>query len=318
MLKGARALVDVCARVRGGEDILVVTDMKEKLSIAKAILSIAKDRGANINLLVMEPCGSPGQEPSRVVSNAMLGADVIFCIVSNSITHTYAVKNAAAKGARIIAMTDFREEMMVSGGIEADFEALRPICKKIAQVFEMGKTLHLTTPRGTNLVANIEGRRGNALCCIVEPGEFAPVPTVEANVSPVESSAEGVIVCDASIPYIGIGLIEEGVILKVEKGMVVEIEGGRQAKVLRENLASYKDKTVYNVAEIGVGLNPKCRMCGIMLEDEGVLSTAHVGIGTNITLGGSIKAPIHYDLIMWDPCVVVDGEVIISGKDIYV
>lgn len=317
MLRGAKVLVDVCAKIKPGESVLVVADM-EKLSIAKPILSIAKDRGAEVTLIVMEPRQFSGQEPPRTVSNAMLGADVIFCVVSRSITHTYAVKGAAEKEARILVMTDFREEMMISGGIEADFEALKPISKKIAQVFEKGSFLRLTTRKGTDLVANIRARKGNALYCIVEPGEFSPVPTVEANVSPIEGSANGVIVCDASIPYLGIGLLEEDIVIKVEKGMIVGIEGGRQAKVLRENLASYENPNVYNIAEIGVGLNPRCRMCGVMLEDEGVFPTAHVGIGTNITLGGVVKAPIHYDLIMWDPCVIVDDKVIMDGKNIYV
>ena len=44
-----------------------------------------------------------------------------------------------------------------------------------------------------------------------------------------------------------------------------------------------------------------------MLEDEGVIGSAHIGIGTSITLGGVIKAPTHYDLIMWNPTIVVDG-----------
>ncbi len=65
------------------------------------------------------------------------------------------------------------------------------------------------------------------------------------------------------------------------------------------NLVEQKDPNVYNIAEIGVGLNPNCRMCGIMLEDEGVISTCHIGIGTSITLGGTVKAAVHYDLLMW-------------------
>ena len=69
----------------------------------------------------------------------------------------------------------------------------------------------------------------------------------------------------------------------------------------------------FNIAELGVGLNPKCRMLGIMLEDEGVLGTAHIGIGTNITLGGNIKAPCHYDLLVWRPRIEVDGGLVIEG-----
>ena len=55
---------------------------------------------------------------------------------------------------------------------------------------------------------------------------------------------------------------------------------------------------------------------GIMLEDEGVISTAHIGIGTSITLGGVVKAPTHYDLLMWNPRIEVDGRVIVDGDKV--
>ena len=55
-----------------------------------------------------------------------------------------------------------------------------------------------------------------------------------------------------------------------------------------------------------------------MLEDEGVISTAHIGIGTSITLGGVVKAPTHYDLLMWNPRIEVDGRVIVDGNEIFI
>ena len=91
---------------------------------------------------------------------------------------------------------------------------------------------------------------------------------------------------DASIPYLGIGVIEEPLVVDVEAGFITRIEGGRQARMLREDLENQGDQNSFNIAELGLGLNPQCRMLGIMLEDEGVLGTAHIGIGTNITLGG--------------------------------
>ena len=87
---------------------------------------------------------------------------------------------------------------------------------------------------------------------------------------------------------------------------------------MRRNLESQNDPNVYNIAELGIGLNPMCRMCGIMLEDEGVQGTAHIGIGTSITLGGTRKTPIHYDLIMWNPTVTVDNKIIIDRKEVLI
>ena len=51
-------------------------------------------------------------------------------------------------------------------------------------------------------------------------------------------------------------------------------------------------------------------------EDEGVIPTAHIGIGTSITLGGTVKAPTHYDLLMWNPKIEVDGRVLVDGDKV--
>lgn len=91
---------------------------------------------------------------------------------------------------------------------------------------------------------------------------------------------------------------------------------GEQAKFLKAKLESYNDPNCFNVAELGVGLNPKAQLMGNMLDDEGIVGTIHIGIGTSLTLGGEIVAPMHYDLIMWEPTIEVDGVVVQRNKDL--
>jgi len=315
MMKGARTLLDVCLAVKPGESVLIVTDMV-KMPIARVVAGAAMERGAETMLAVMQPRARAGQEPPRAITEAMKHADAILMPVSYSVTHTHAVKDAAAAGARIIALTEFTEAMMASGGLEADFGQLKPICQRVAARFTRGSRARITTPAGTDLTMEIAGRPGNALYCMVEPGQFSPAPNVEANVSPLEGTAQGRIVVDASIPYLGIGLIEQPIVVEVEAGFITRIQGGRQADLLRRDLESHGDRNSFNIAELGVGLNPSCRMIGIMLEDEGVLGSAHIGIGTNITLGGQVKAPCHYDLLVWNPRIEVDGELVIDRTEV--
>jgi len=317
MARGAGTLLDTCVAVKPGETVLIVTDMM-KFAIARVIAATAVERGAETILSVMQPRARAGQEPPEPVAEAMKKSDIVFLPVSYSVTHTHAVKNAAAAGARIIALTEFTEDMMIHGGLEADFTELKPICQKVADAFGRGKRARVTTPAGTDLSMDIAGRPGNALYCIVGPGQFSPVPNVEANVSPVEGTANGRIVVDASIPYLGIGLIEQPIHVEVRDGFITRIERGRQAEVLRRDLESHGDKNSFNIAELGVGLNPKCKMIGVMLEDEGVLGSAHIGVGTNITLGGNVKAPCHYDLLIWHPRIEIDGTVVINDTKVQV
>lgn len=312
MSKGAKTLVDVCAAVKPLENVLIVTDFM-MMTIAEAVAMQAYLSGAEVTICSIIPRTGHSQEPPPPVAKAMKKADVIFTPVTYSITHTRAVKEACENGSRIIAMTDFREHMLIKGGLEADFSETRIMCEKFAKAFEESNEAVLTSPAGTHLTMRKEGRPGNALVCIVEPGQMSPSPDVEANFSPIEGSAEGVIVSDASIPYLDIGILIEPVTATVSKGMITEITGGHQARILADDLKSRNDPMVYNVAELGVGLNPKCILQGIMLEDEGVYGSVHIGIGTNITLGGNVKAAIHYDLLMWQATIELDGKIILEN-----
>jgi len=311
MMRGARTILDDCASVKPREKILIVTDTQLS-RIGEVLAAAAYERDAEPVIAIMEPRARDGQEPPAMIAEAMKHADVVLSPVSRSITHTSAVKDAVAAGARVLVMTAFTERIMVSGGIEADFRAQRPTCIRLAELFTGASSLRLTTAAGTDLRMSVAGRRGNALTGVVEPGTFSTVPTIEANVSPVEGTARGRIVADASIPYIGIGLLREPVTMDVEDGLIKTIRGGYQAEALRRNLEEKGDPNVYNIAEIGVGLNPRSQMTGVMLDDEGVLGSAHVGIGTSITLGGRVKAATHYDLVLWRPTLVLDDETVIE------
>ena len=315
MSRGARTIVEVCAGVTAGETAVVVTEPR-MLGLAEAIATAVSAAGAEPVLAVMTPRASDGEEPPAPVAAAMRAAPVFFSVVHRSITHTRATREAAAAGSRGLVMTQFTDEMLMHGGVEADFRALAPVCENMAKALAGAAQIQLTSRHGTRLICSASGRRGNALTGLVTPGKFSPIPTVEANVSPLEGSAEGVIVADASIPYIGIGLLGAPVTAKVEKGKIVAISGGAQADLLARDLAAKQDPLVYNVAELGVGLNPRCRFCGLMLEDEGVYGSVHIGIGTNITLGGTVKAACHYDLIMTGPTIVADGRTLLADGQV--
>lgn len=314
MHRGAEKIIRTCIALQAGEQLLIVTEAS-RLSIARALEQEALAVGAEPTLCIMQARQRDGQEPPQAIAAAMEVSDAFLLVVGKSITHTDAVKNAVAAGSRGLVLTHFTEQMLVSGGIEGDFPALKPVCVAMAEAMAGAEHIVLTSPSGTHLEYSAHGRRGNHLYCMVEPGQFSTIPTVEANVSPLEGTAEGVIVADASIPYLGIGLLKEPVTLQVRQGRITDISGGEQAELLRRDLADKQDPNVYNIAEHGVGLNPKCHFCGFMLEDEGVYGSCHIGIGTSITLGGTVKASCHYDLIMRNGTIVADGKTLMDhGK----
>jgi leucyl aminopeptidase (aminopeptidase T) len=284
---------------------------------AELVAHAAREAGGSVTVSVMPLRTQDGAEPPEPVSRAMTEARVIFTPVGISITHTQAMRRALDAGARAILMTAHTDDILTSPALLAtDFAEQAGVCRRLGAAFSGGSTIRLTSPGGTDLRFSAEGRTANVLTNVPEPGELAPVPDIEVNVVPVTGSAEGVLVADASIPYLGIGILEEPVVCTMEAGIITRMEGGHQADELREHLESFGDPSCFNVAELGVGLNPNARLTGEMLEDEGVLGTIHVGIGTSHTLGGEVVAPTHYDLLMWKPTIEVDGRVVQRDREI--
>ncbi len=319
LARGALRLAEVNGRIKAGERILVITDY-DTTTLAERVARAAASLGGEVVTAVMPPRKMHGEEPPAAVAAAMRESDVIFIPVSVSMTHTVAVKEALAARARILAMSDWSDEMFLSPGLlETDFNAQAEVCRRLGRAFTDGDHFRLTSPRGTDLRFEAGGRRANVMTNIPGPGEISPVPTIEVNVPPIEGTADGKLVVDASIPYLGIGSLREPFTCTIEKGFITKIEGGgEQVKILQDAIAAHGDPNCWNIAELGVGLNPGSRMTGRMLEDEGVLNTIHIGIGTSLMLGGTLKAATHYDLIMWDPTIEIDGKVVQRGLDILV
>lgn len=313
MMRGAMKLVEVCADVKKGENVLIVTDT-DKVLIAEVLAAAAYAKGAEVTIMIMTPRKVHSEEPPKTVAAAMKEADVIFAPTTYSISRTKATVEALKAGARMVTMPDYTPDMLVEGGIEADFMALKRLAEKLSQKY-VGETIEVTSPAGTKLKALIKGRKPNIESGIChKKGDFAPPPDVEVNISPVEGSAEGVLMVDASAS--GIGLIKETIKVTIKGGSIVSIEGGEEAKKLIKMLEAAKDPNVYNIAEIGLGLNPKARLIGRLLEDEGALGTAHIGVGSSLPLGGKIQAPLHIDLIIRNPTINIDGKTIVENGEL--
>lgn len=304
-----------CGNLEPGEQVSIIADY-ETLERASVVATAARAITPDVNLLVMPPRIVDGEEPPDGISRGVEGADLVISLVVRSITHTSAVQGALKSGARALMLTAFTDQMLLGGGIDYDFRSNRAFCEKVASLLAEAKHAHLTSRGGTDLSLDLSGRPGNAHSGVVdEPGQITTVPNVESSISPLEGSSHGTIVGDASIPYYEIGLLQEPVHMQVRDGKVVSVTGGYQAQLIDRMMAEQQDPNVYNIAQLSFGLNPMCRMQGVMLEDEGVYGTSHIGIGTSSLLGGEVKAKMHFDIIMWHPTLELDGNIVLRDGE---
>ena len=313
MMPGVRKILEVCCGLKAGERVVIVTDYAMG-RIAEVLAAGCAEMGADPVVVCMTPREVDGAEPPETVAAAMASADLALTPVSRSISHAAATRAALERGARVLALSDFREEMFYEGGIRADFPAIRPTCDRVAQLLTEAREAHLTSAAGTDVRMDLRGRKGNShSCMVVTPGVFSAFPNIEANISPVEGTSEGIILIDGSIPNFRLGVMREPVRFEVKRGMITGVSGGEQANRLERLLRERGNLEVFNIAQLAVGLNPECReLTGQMTNDHGTLGTAHIGIGTSENLGGHTRAGLHFDGILRRPTLELDGARILD------
>lgn len=310
MLKGARVIVDTLTDVKPGEQVLILTDVERSFRISEVVAQAVRERSGMPIIIRIDTLPVPNAEPPPLVSAAMEHADVIVGFLTKSVYHTQARMRASQRGARMISSTGIVEETLVRGLIKADYFGIKPVLDELANRITGGRRIRVTSPGGTDLTASIEGRRANSEIWSRERGQSSGAPGIEVNVPPLEGTAEGTLVIDASIATMG--LIPEPIRLTVERGRVTKFEGGKQAEQLSQLIAMTKDPRAYALAEIGIGLNPEGSITGNLIEDESTFGTGHIALGNNTAHGGQNPAPIHLDMVFLEPTVELDGKVIVA------
>ncbi len=300
--KGANKVLQ-CFGVKRGESVLIVVDTSTPLSIASSLFEASKGMGCETMSMTMLPRKHHGEEPPAAIAEAMKSVDVVIAPTTFSLTHTRAKINACKAGARVASMPGITEGMMVSGGMTADYNEVNKIAISLSKKLKKASKIRVVTELGTNIEFDLRGCKwmiDNGLC--YEKGCSSNLPAGELYIAPRD--ANGVFVVDGS--FSGLGIIDSPIEFAVRGRYVVGIKG-RQAKKLNGMLDKV-GKKARNIAEFGIGINPKAKLIGNVLEDEKVANTAHIALGDSSTIGGDVVAGIHLDGIITKPRLFVDDK----------
>ncbi|MCR4398897.1 MAG: aminopeptidase [Firmicutes bacterium] len=295
-----------CLKVKGNEHLLIVTDDSTE-AIAREIWGFGFELGARPMLMVMPTGSRNGEEPPRAVAEAMKGADVVVCPTRFSLSHTRARREACEGGARIATLPGITREIFEGGALRADYAVVAKTAMVIAEMLTNARRA-IITGGGLRLEMSLEGRTGLADTGMIDrPGAFGNLPGGEAFIAPVEGTAEGEIAIDGSM--LG-GVMSEPLVLEFRRG-ILQSARGPGARELLQVLGETQEAR--NLAELGVGCNPLATLRGVVLEDEKVLGTVHVALGTNSSFGGKVSAGVHLDGVVRAPDLYLDGSRVIAG-----
>jgi len=308
LIKYARIPIEL--NKEGVNEVAILTDTGRDLEIAKALAAAAYEMGLEPTIIIMVERSVHGLEPTNVMTQAVLGCQLILNATSTGMAHTECVRNALKLGKKYVGMPDITIETLTKGAAAADYNEVARITSAVAKILTEGSEVHITSDFGTNLIFSIEGRKALELSGIFKPGTIACFPDGESPMAPVEGTANGKLFIDSSIHQIG--RVKEPVVMTVENGFVTHIEGGTEAKILMSILEKYKDKNSFNIGEFAVGTNPCARISENVSEDKKRLGSIHIALGDNVTLGGHTPSAIHIDGVMGFPSLWVDKNQIID------
>ena len=312
---GFDILLDQCLGVRAGEQVVLLTDGATDASVITGLLEAVSTRDG-IPLVARIPApGLPGAEPPGAVAAMMLEAGAVIELTSLFIGSSLARRNASARGVRYLAMPGVVVDTFRPGGpLDVDFEQLRSEAERVGRAWNAAQQFRLSTPGGTDLRGSVADRPGRVLHGIAtEPGAYMAPPDVESGTAPVEGTASGVVVVDGDLLFMGRGPLREPVVLQVDDGQVVGIEGAERDRLIRM-LERCADAQMSNLAEVSVAFNPAGTICSVPMETESTRGSAHVALGNSVAYGGLVNAVAHLDCVMRDATLELDGRaVMIEG-----
>jgi leucyl aminopeptidase (aminopeptidase T) len=193
--------------------------------------------------------------------------------------------------------------------LTADYEEVKRLTEKVYELVRNAKKVRVVAENETDIEFSVEGREWHKDDgWLDKKGSLGNLPAGEVFIAPLEESVNGKIVFD-NFP-----LSKSKLILEVKNGKAYQLTNVEEIEKIFLQLGEKSRQ----IAEFGIGTNPKAKIIGNPLEDEKVFGTCHFALGNNIGFGGINDVPFHMDGIIEKPTIIVDNKIIMKkGRLVY-
>ena len=238
MVRGAVNALSAVLSLNPGDNVLIITDRKKK-AIGEAFKSGTEELGGKPDMyqLVEE------MRPLKDIPQGLIFADysVVLNIFESFAEETpFRIKLSTQEmkaGAKVGHAPGITESMMIEGAMNANFKEIAKKAFALMDCFVDAAQVHITTPTGTDITMDIEGRYFET-DVIIDEGTIGNLPAGEIWCAPVEDSANGIIIVDGSIGDIG---PTKGTLkITVKDGRIANLESKDPALV--ERVKEYENK----------------------------------------------------------------------------
>ncbi len=320
----ARKVLVEMLKVEPGETVVITADTGSDWRVVETLASEAYALGAKPLVLWHSVPPAVGKAadpylPLEPLAAALSKADVWIELNRSWLLYStpYEIAMEENERLRYLCLVGIDADAMVDMIGRVDIEAMLEFQDKLAEVTRRARKMRVRTPAGTDVRFENDPERpvlveGN----VTGPGEYMLIGQVDW--APIEESIEGTIVFDGSVwPPEELGILAEPIELVVEGGRVVEVRGGREAKVFERWLRDFGDPKMLCIAHISYGCNPGARLCGNILVDERIWGAVEWGLGSQSpTFKGKLgMAASHTDGVCLDATVEGDGVKILENGE---
>jgi 2,5-dihydroxypyridine 5,6-dioxygenase len=196
-----------------------------------------------------------------------------------------------------------------------------------AQRLQGSKQMHVTSEAGTDLRCPMgEFPVISEYGFVDEPGRWDHWPSGFVLTWPNERGTEGTIVIDRGDILLPMkSYVQKPIRVIVSNGFVTHIEGGVDAELLSEYMASFHDPEAYAMSHIGWGLQPRAQWSTLAMYDReatiGMDARAFEGnflfsFGPNNEAGAQRTTACHIDIPLRRCTVSLDGEVVVREGEV--
>ena len=310
MIESARRAMEAVLELQPTDRVLVVQD-PQCAKCSQAFFEAAKAAGCVTTSYELPAQGRPLRAMPEGMASCAQDQDVVINVMSGASDEIpFRIEWLTLleeRGLRVGHSPSIHEDMMDGGPMDVDYGQMVVRADRLLDALDGACSARVTTPGGSDITLDIEGRRFVTDVKITPTELGVNLPCGEVYCAPVETGADGVLVVDG--PIGGEGAPPEPVTLQVQGGLVVEVRCADRQWQERITQLLDTDQGARTIAELGIGLNPKARLVGIMLEDEKALRTAHLAFGSNIGMPGGVNtSTTHVDYLVHRPTIVVRDQ----------
>ena len=327
LLEGWRHLLALCAVKPQESAVMLVGDASHPDHVAAARMALTMI-GTSFTVLqlgekrTVRRHGQPiALGPTALAGNApavaaMKAADIVVDLLG--MYRGAEQRDIQASGTRVILVKEPPETFLRMLPESSDKERVEAARSRL----ERARSMHVRSAAGTDLHVELgEFPVLTQYGFTDTPGRWDHCPSSFVATWPNELSARGTVVLspgDTILPFKS--YVRTPVALTIDGGFIRSIEGGFDAKYLRDYMASFDDPEGYAVAHLGWGLGRSALWTTLGLQDKaqtnGMDCRSFAGnfmfsTGQNADIGGKRHTACHLDIPMQDCSIDLDGETVV-------